>query len=49
MGYGGEIPRIAFFAKWALEKAMSRRHLEDSEFYKLTEESDASMVLGQLS
>ena len=24
--------RIAFFAKWALENAMSRRHLEDTLF-----------------
>jgi hypothetical protein len=29
-GCGLLLPCIAYFANWALEKVMSRRHLEDS-------------------
>ena len=32
MGCGDEMARIACFAKWALDSAISRRHLEDSLF-----------------
>ena len=31
-GCGGGMARIEFFAKWALENAISRRHLEDTLF-----------------
>ena len=32
VGCGGGVARIEYLAKWALENAMSRRHLEDSLF-----------------